>query len=112
MRGDIVCLLAAVHPGQAHTRRAALEEAGIEAKVVGEYLDAAIGDIPGARAELWVHREDADRALTIIDALRMAAGVEEEVRPARRQNRSRGATTSHAPRQVAATGFEPVTSRL
>ena len=36
-------------------------------KVVGDYLDAGIGDIPGLRAEIWVHKEDvaaARRCLT------------------------------------------------
>jgi hypothetical protein len=78
MQDDIVSLLTAIHPAQAHLWRAALEEEGIQAKVVGDYLDAAIGDIPGARAELWVHRDDAERALAIINAHPATVGVEAE----------------------------------
>jgi hypothetical protein len=78
MQGDIVCLLTAVHPAQAHLWRAALQEEGVESKVVGDYLDAGVGDIPGARAELWVHREDVDRAMSIINAHPATATVEEE----------------------------------
>jgi Putative prokaryotic signal transducing protein len=67
MQDDIVRLLTAPNPAQAHLWRAALEEEGIDAKVVGDYLDAGIGDIPGAQAELWVHSKDAERALAIIN---------------------------------------------
>jgi hypothetical protein len=67
MQGDIVCLLTAVHPAQAHLWQTALAEEGVESNVVGDYLDAGIGDIPGARAALWVHRADVDRAMTIIN---------------------------------------------
>jgi hypothetical protein len=78
MQGDIVCLLTAVHPSRAHLWRAALDEEGIQSTVVGDYLDAAIGDIPGARAELWVHRADSERALAIIQAQPAVSGVPEE----------------------------------
>jgi hypothetical protein len=78
MQDNVVRLMTAIHPAQAHLWRVALEEEGISAKVVGDYLDAGIGDIPGARAELWVHRDDAERALRIIDAHPASAGVEEE----------------------------------
>jgi hypothetical protein len=79
MQGDIVCLLTAVHPAEAHLWRAALEDEGIECKVVGDYLDAALGDVQCARAELWVHRADADRALEIINSHPAEVAVEEEV---------------------------------
>jgi hypothetical protein len=78
MEDNVVRLLTANHPAQAHLWRAALEEEGIQAKVVGDYLDAAIGDIPGARAELWVHRDDAERALAFIEAHPETAAAEEE----------------------------------
>jgi hypothetical protein len=79
MQDDIVCLLTAIHPAQAHLWRTVLEEEGIQSKVVGDYLDAGLGDIPGARAELWVHRADVDRALRIINEHPAAAtAVEEE----------------------------------
>ena len=78
MQGDIICLLTAINPAQAHLWCTALEEEGIKAKVVGDYLDAGIGDIPGTRAELWVHREDAERALAIINAHPTTTSAEEE----------------------------------
>jgi hypothetical protein len=77
MQDDIVRLLTATHPAQAHLWRVALEEEGIPARVVGDYLDAAIGDIPGARAELWVHRDDAERAMAVINAHPATVGNEE-----------------------------------
>lgn len=63
---DIVCLVTAANPPQAHIWAQALENQGIEARVVGDYLDAGIGDIPGSRAEVWVHREDVARAETVL----------------------------------------------
>jgi hypothetical protein len=78
MQGDIVCLLTAVHPAQAHLWRTALEEEEIEAQVVGDYLDAGVGDIPGARAELWVHREDVDRAMAVINSHPATVATDEE----------------------------------
>ncbi len=68
MQGDIICLLTAENPAQAHVWCTALEEEGIEAKVVGDYLEAGLGDMPGTRAEVWVHRENAERAMEIIRA--------------------------------------------
>ncbi len=63
---DIVCLAHATNPLQAHIWQQALQEQGIQAKVVGDYLDAAIGDIPGAQAELWVRKDDLVRAQEIL----------------------------------------------
>jgi hypothetical protein len=77
MQGDIVCLLTAVHPAQAHVWEIALQEEGIESKVVGDYLDAGVGDIPGARAELWVHSENVDRAMGIINTHPVTTAEEE-----------------------------------
>jgi hypothetical protein len=47
---------------------------------VGDYLNAAIGDIPGLQAEVWVHRADADRAKQILEVNRVSSdsGVESE----------------------------------
>jgi hypothetical protein len=63
---DIVRLARAVNPAEAHIWQQALEEEGIRCKVVGDYLNAAIGDIPGAQAEIWVHRDDLTRAEEIL----------------------------------------------
>jgi hypothetical protein len=78
MQDDIVCLLTAENPAQAHLWQNALEEEGIECKVVGDYLEASLGDIPGARPELWVHRDDAERALAIINEHPHQSDPEEE----------------------------------
>ena len=65
---DIVRLATAGNPLEAHLWRQALEEEGIHARVVGEYLDAGVGDIPGLRPEVWVHREDLERARAFLEA--------------------------------------------
>ena len=78
MQDDIVRLMTAVNPVQAHLWQTALEEEGIHAQVVGDYLEAGLGDLPGARPELWVHREDADRALAIINSHPATTQAEEE----------------------------------
>lgn len=63
---DVVRLLTANNPAQAHVWQQALENEGIFAKVVGDYLDAGVGDVPGMRAELWVYRHDVERAQRIL----------------------------------------------
>jgi hypothetical protein len=64
--GDLVVVATAVNPAQAHIYQQALEAAGIRCKVVGEYLDAGIGDIPGVEAEVWVRQKDLARAQQIL----------------------------------------------
>ncbi len=63
---DVVRLATATNPAQAHIWEQALNAAGIRAKVVGDFLDAGIGDVPGITAELWVHREDVQRAEEVL----------------------------------------------
>ena len=58
---DIVRLATAANPMQAHIWEQALAEEGIRAKVVGDFLDSGVGDIPGLRAEVWVRRHDLAR---------------------------------------------------
>jgi hypothetical protein len=65
-RDDIVQLATASTPAEAHIWRQVLQEAGIQGEVVGDYLNAGLGDIPGFRAELWVHRDDAEHALEVL----------------------------------------------
>ena len=65
---DIVRLKTATNPVEAHLWREVLEAEGIPCRVVGDYLDAGVGDIPGIRAELWVHRGDVERAQAALDA--------------------------------------------
>lgn len=64
---EIVCLAKAFNPVQAHVWEEALTAEGIRCKVVGDYLDAGLGDIPGVRAEVWVHKKDLERAKKIIE---------------------------------------------
>lgn len=63
---DIVRIATATTPAQAYIWRDALQAEGISCRVVGDYLDAGIGDISTLRPEVWVHRDDADRAARIL----------------------------------------------
>jgi Putative prokaryotic signal transducing protein len=63
---DIVRLATAPNPAQAHIWQQALLNEGIQSRVVGDYLDAGLGDIPGVEAEVWVHRDDLARAEEIL----------------------------------------------
>ena len=78
---DIVRLATAPNPSQAHLWEQALRQAGVRCKVVGDYLEAGIGDIPGLRAEVWVHKDDVARAEEVLREVRggdAAARDEEE----------------------------------
>jgi hypothetical protein len=63
---DIVRLVTAPNPAQAHIWEQGLREAGIRCKVVGDYLDASFGNIPGLKPEIWVHRDDVARAEEVL----------------------------------------------
>jgi hypothetical protein len=65
-KDDVVRLVTASNPQEAHVWQQALAEEGIRAEVVGEYLEAGVGDVPGLRPELWVRRADAERAEAIL----------------------------------------------
>jgi len=73
---EIVRVATAPNPPVAHIWEQALKEEGIRCKIVGDYLDAGLGNIPGMRAEVWVHKEDAERAEAIIRQLEAAADTE------------------------------------
>ena len=73
---DIVRLATALNPAQAHLMEQALRQAGVRCKVVGDYLNAGLGDIPGMQAEIWVHRDDVARAQRILEQAR-ASGSDE-----------------------------------
>lgn len=75
---DIVRLATAPNPAQAHIWCDALQVEGIRCKVVGDYLDAGLGDIPGMSAEVWVHKEDVARATTILQKSHGHRGRDEE----------------------------------
>ena len=63
---DVVRLAAAANPFQAHIWQQALEQEGIRCQVLGDYLDAGLGDIPGFSAEVWVETADLARAEAIL----------------------------------------------
>lgn len=63
---DLVRLTTAINPFQAHVWQQALQEEGIRCQVLGDYLDAGVGDIPGIGAEVWVEAADVDRADAIL----------------------------------------------
>jgi hypothetical protein len=64
---EIVRLTEAANPFQAHIWQQALQEEGIRCQVLGDYLEAGIGGIPGMGAEVWVEAADFARAEAILD---------------------------------------------
>jgi hypothetical protein len=64
---DIVRLVTAENSVQAHIWEQALKEEGIRVQVVGDYLEAGFGDLQGITPELWVHRDDVERAKAILN---------------------------------------------
>ena len=63
---DLVRLATAANPFLAHIWQQSLEQEGIRCQVLGDYLDAGIGDIPGFSAEVWVETADLVRAEAIL----------------------------------------------
>ena len=78
---DVVRLRTAPNPALAHVWEQALRSEGISAKVVGDYLDAGVGDISGLQAELWVHREDVAAAEEILSRSPEAAAGPTTIEP-------------------------------
>ena len=66
---DIVEIYSAANAIEAHTIANALEAAGIKARVVGEYLGMAAGDLPLGQPiapRIWVRKEDEARARELL----------------------------------------------
>ena len=63
---DVVRLAVARNPVEAHIWEQALRDEGIQARVVGDFLDASFGDLSGTLPEVWVHRDDAARAEEVL----------------------------------------------
>jgi hypothetical protein len=59
---ETVRLAMAANAIEAHIWQQALEREGIRSQVLGDYLDAGIGDGTGLTAEVWVEANDAARA--------------------------------------------------
>ena len=64
---DIVRLVSAENSVQAHIWEQALKAEGIRVQVVGDFLEAGFGDLQGITPELWVHRDDVERATAILN---------------------------------------------
>ena len=79
-KDDVVRLATASNPPEAHLWQQALADEGIRSQVVGDYLEVGVGNTPGLRPELWVHRDDAARAEAILreHQKQHAAGEDEE----------------------------------
>jgi hypothetical protein len=75
---DIVRLATAPNPTLAHIWEQALRDEGIPSRVVGDYLDAGLGDIPGLKAEVWVHRDDLARAEEVLRRSQDVSGEQTE----------------------------------
>ena len=63
---DRVRLTSAPNAFLAHIWQQALQAEGIRCQVLGDYLDAGVGDIPGFSAEVWVEAADLARAEAIL----------------------------------------------
>ncbi len=62
----LVRLVGAANPFQAHIWQQSLEQEGIRCQVLGDFLDAGLGDLPGLSAEVWVDSADYARAEAIL----------------------------------------------
>lgn len=64
---EIVRIAVATTTAEAYAWRQALQDEGVSCKVVGEYL-TGLGMTPGGSMapEIWVHRNDEDRAKSIL----------------------------------------------
>jgi len=69
---DVVRAITAANSSQAHVWEQALKEEGIRCQVVGDYLTAFIGGVPGVPAEIWVHRDDLARAQEVLEQIHAA----------------------------------------
>src|SRR2546421_12642148 len=63
---DLVRLTTAANSFQAHIWQQGLAREGTRCRVLGDYLDGGIGDIPGIAAEIWVEPADLARAEAIL----------------------------------------------
>jgi hypothetical protein len=78
---DVVRLTTAANPVEAHILEQALLAEGIRCRVVGDYLGAGFGDVPGVRPEVWVHRDDLAAAEAVLEAGAHKAAEDETNEP-------------------------------
>jgi hypothetical protein len=63
---DFVRLTSAPNSFEAGIWQQALQDAGIRCEVLGDYLEAGIGNLPGMSVELWVEAANLTRAQEIL----------------------------------------------
>jgi Putative prokaryotic signal transducing protein len=63
---QVLCLVTAPNPVQAHIWENALRVEGIRSQVVGDFLGLGIGSISGIQPEIWVTRQDFIRAKRVL----------------------------------------------
>lgn len=64
---DVVKLTAVSSPAHAHILEQKLKDAGIDCKVVGDFLSTGVGGMPGMPAEVWVNQADEEKAKAILE---------------------------------------------
>lgn len=64
--GQVICLITAPNPFQAHLWENVLRAAGIKFQIVGDFLGLGIGDHCGIQPEIWVRRQDWLRAKHVL----------------------------------------------
>ena len=64
--GQVICLIRAPNPVQAHLWESALRAQGLKFQVVGDFLGLGFGDISGIQPEIWVRRQDFMRARRVL----------------------------------------------
>lgn len=62
----------------AEAYQSALEQAGIESKVVGDSLMSSFGSAIPNSIEIWVHQKDAEKALAVIQRYEEERGAAHE----------------------------------
>jgi hypothetical protein len=65
---EIVRLAQARNPQEAYIWRDALLDEGIDARVVGDMLAGGFGELNPTFPEVWVHKQDLEKARAILAA--------------------------------------------
>src|SRR5271165_2023872 len=65
-KDKVVSLSTAPNPALAHIWANALREEGIPCHVVGDFLDAGLGDISGVQPQIWIDRQDMPHGRAVL----------------------------------------------
>jgi hypothetical protein len=65
---EIVRLAEARNPQEAYIWRDALQDEGIDARVVGDLLAGGFGELNPTYPEVWVHKKDLEKARQLLEA--------------------------------------------